>query len=74
MSQFAADDKRELLEVFRAARPGMTTREIATILYGHEVVSAQWHTDSSMRARTRRRIHKARQLMQDEHPGPADGP
>ena len=74
MSQSAADDEHELQTVFRAARRGMSTREIATILYGEAAVSEQWYADSVMRDRTRRRIHKARQLMQDEHSGPVDGP
>ena len=74
MSQSATDDKRELLEVYRAARRGMITREIATILYGEAAVSEQWYAHSVMRDRTRRRIHNALQLRQDEQPDPVAGP
>ncbi len=72
MSQSEANDERELRIVSDAIRRGMTTREIATLLHGEAAVSEQWSVDSAMRTLTRRRIHRARQLMRDEHPDPAD--
>ena len=74
MSQPAANDERELQMVSNAIRRGMTTREIATVLYGEAAVSGEWSADSPMRTRTRRLVHKVRQRMRDEHPGPVDGP
>ena len=74
MSQPVANDERELQMVSDAVRRCMTTREIATILYGEAAVSGEWHADTAMRTRTRRLVHKARQLMRDEHPGPVDAP
>ena len=74
MSQPAANNERELLIVSDAIRRGMTTREIATVLYGEAAVSAEWSDHTPMRTRTRRLVHRARQRMRDEHPGPVDGP
>ena len=71
MSQPAANDERELHIVSDAIRRGLSTREIATSLYGEAAVSGEWSDDTPMRTRTRRLVHKARQIMRDGHPGPA---
>ena len=71
MSQPAANDERQLQMVSDAVRRGMTTREIATVLYGEAAVTGEWSADGPMRTRTRRLVHRARQLMRDERPGHA---
>ena len=68
MSRSAANEEREVQTALRAAHRGISTREIATLLYGHEAVSAQSDADSSMRAQTRRRVRRALALNRDEHP------
>lgn len=42
----------------------MSVREIAAELYGTGRVSDGWHPDSDLRSKTRRRIRKARALME----------
>ena len=72
MSRFEASDDPELRTVSDALRRGRSTREIAAILYGEAAVSRDWTAaDGSMRTRARRGIDKARRLMEDGHPGPA---
>ena len=70
MTQPAANDEYQLRTVSEAIQRGVTTREIATVLYGEAAVIREWHADSVMRVRTRRLVDEARQRMRDEHPGP----
>ena len=45
--------------VLAGKRAGRTLREIAVELYGRERVEADWHADSAMRAKLRRRLYRA---------------
>ena len=49
-------------------------REIAGLLYGDEAVDAQWYSDSLLRDRTRRRVHKALRLMHENSRGTPTAP
>ena len=64
---------RELLIVLDGRLAGKSWRETAVDLYGAECVAGQWHADSWMRARVRRRGHKARVLMESEYRALAAG-
>ena len=55
---------RELLTVLDARLAGKSWRETAVDLYGAKRVAAEWHTESWMRSRVRRRGRKARMLME----------
>lgn len=55
---------QELLIVLDGRLAGKSWRETAVDLYGPESVAAEWHADSWMRARVRRRGDKARTLME----------
>lgn len=55
---------RELLAVLDGRLAGKSWRETAVDLYGAHRVAGQWHPDSWMRARVRRRGRKARALME----------
>ncbi|WP_428097891.1 DNA -binding domain-containing protein [Candidatus Rariloculus sp.] len=55
---------RELLTVLDARLAGKSWRETAVDLYGAQRVAAEWHRESWMRARVRRRDKKARFLME----------
>ena len=68
MPRPAAYDEPELRAVSGAMERGLSPREIAAILYGEAAASRHWHADGWMRAWTRRRIRRARQLR-----GPVEG-
>ena len=55
---------RELLRALDGWRAGMSVREIAADLYGARRVASGWHPDGDLRSKTRRRIRKARALME----------
>ena len=55
---------RELLTVLDARLAGKSWRETAVELYGAQRVAVEWHTESWMRSRVRRRDKKARFLME----------
>ena len=57
-------EARELLTVLDARLAGKSWRETAVDLYGAQRVAAEWHRESWMRARVRRRDKKARFLME----------
>ena len=61
-ARHAAD--RELLTVLDGRLAGKSWRETAVDLYGAKRVAAEWHPESWMRSRVRRRGKKARFLMQ----------
>lgn len=58
---------QELLIVLDGRLAGKSWRETAVDLYGPESVAAEWHADSWMRARVRRRGDKARTLMENNY-------
>ena len=58
---------RELLIVLDARLAGKSWRETAMDIYGAGPVTAEWHSDSWMRAHVRRRGDKARTLMESEY-------
>ena len=64
---------RELLTVLDGRLAGKSWRETAVDLYGAHSVAGQWHADGWMRARVRRRGHKARVLMESEYRALAAG-
>lgn len=57
-------EDRELLSVLDGRLAGKSWRETAVDLYGTDRVASNWHPDSWMRARVRRRGRKARELME----------
>ena len=58
---------QELLIVLDGRLAGKSWRETAVDLYGAESVATEWHADSWMRARVRRRGVKARTLMETDY-------
>ena len=74
MPRSASPDDHELLTVSDAIHRGMSMREIAGLLYGDEAVDAQWYSDSLLRDRTRRRVHKALRLMHEKSRGTPTAP
>ena len=58
------DADRELLSVLDGRLAGKSWRQTAVELYGAEEVASDWHPDSWMRARVRRRGKKALALME----------
>ena len=46
-----------------AVNTDKTPREVAIVLYGGDEVAENWYSDGGLRAKTRRRIAKARKLM-----------
>ena len=60
---------RELLTVLDGRLAGTSWREIAVDIYGAKPVAAEWHADSWIRSRVRRRGKKARILMESGYRG-----
>ena len=47
-----------------AVNAGKSPREVAIVRYGADEVTENWYSDGGLRANTRRRIAKARRLME----------
>ena len=51
------------LQALDGAQAGASQREIASVLFGEDVVAARWGTDSELRAQVRHLIRRARAYM-----------
>lgn len=60
----SGDEDEELLKALDAVNAGKTPREVAIVLYGADEVAENWYSYGGLRAKTRRRIAKARKLME----------
>ena len=59
----AGDKDEEPLKALDAVNAGKTPREVAIILYSADEVAENWYSDGGLRAKAKRRIAKARELM-----------
>ena len=55
------------LQALDATLAGASHREVAEAIFGARRVAEAWHPDSSLRAQTRHRIHRARDFMQRDY-------
>jgi len=55
------------LQALDGAQAGASQREIASVLFGEEVVAARWGTDSELRAQVRHLIRRARAYMRGDY-------
>jgi hypothetical protein len=51
------------LQALDGVQAGASQREVASVLFGEEVVAARWGTDSELRAQVRHLFRRARAYM-----------
>ena len=51
------------MKALAAREAGRTLREIAILFWGADRVAAEWHPESWMRSRIKRRLRKARGIL-----------
>lgn len=59
-----------VLQALDGVDAGASHREIASAIFGADIVAARWHADSELRARVRHLIRRGRELTSTDHDEP----